>query len=413
MPPPPGSPQQSRGGRARDGSPPTQTQRPHPRTGPAAAENSGAGPSDSEPGRSETGDDLDTFTTADGTKASRERLPVLRNLHRLAWRTVVKAFDDSIVGWSAQAAFWQALSLPPLLLGLLSSVGYVAGWFGTNTVGVIEDRIISFANRTFDESVVNDLIAPTVDNVLNRGPVGLVSTAFLMSLWAGSAAVSCFVGSIVNAHGQDGIRNPVWERIFGLLLYVVFLAAAVPILPLVALGPNILRDIVPAEWGTATSRLIEYGYFPFVALLLLGALTTLYHLALPHPLPWHRLIAGAILAGLAFWVASYLLRLYLSTIARANFTYGALATPIAFLLFAFFLGFAIVIGAEFNAAIQEMWPAEPPATAKARDWVQNQASDITDSLKTLPDRFASGPIRRTTPLPRGPASSSTQPPGDS
>ena len=33
-------------------------------------------------------------------------------------------------------------------------------------------------------------------------------------------------------------------------------------------------------------------------------------------------------------------------------TYGALATPIAFLLFAFFLGFAIMIGAELNAAIE-------------------------------------------------------------
>jgi membrane protein len=48
---------------------------------------------------------------------------------------------------------------------------------------------------------------------------------------------------------------------------------------------------------------------------------------------------------------------YLQYITRTGYTYGALATPIAFLLFAFFLGFAIMIGAELNAAIQEEWPA--------------------------------------------------------
>lgn len=325
------------------------------------------------------------------------RLPVLRNLHRLAWRTTVNAWDHGIVGWSAQAAFWQALSLPPLLLGLLGSVGYIAGWFGPDTVDVIYERIISFADRTFSESVVNDLITPTVDNVLNRGRVGLVSLGFVLSLWAGSSAVSCFISSIVHAHDQHEVRNPVWQRIFALLLYIGFLCAAVPLLPLVALGPNYLHDIVPQSWDPIITTLIDVGYFPFVSVLLLGVLTTLYHLALPNPLPWHRLMGGAVLAGMVFWIASYILRIYLTAVTRADYSYGALATPIAFLLFAFFLGFAIVLGAEFNAAVQALWPAKASATTQVREWVNSQTSDITGQLRTLPDRLSSGPIRRSRP----------------
>lgn len=321
-------------------------------------------------------------------------LPVLPNLHRLVWRTIVKSWDDGIVGWAAQAAFWQVLSLPPLLLGLLGSVGYVSGWFGPDTVEVIYERILAFANRTFSANVVSDLIKPTVDNVLGRGRVGVISVGFILSLWAGSAAVSCFVASIVRAHDQHQVRNPVWQRIFALFLYVVFLVVSVFILPLVALGPNYLHEIVPESWDPIVTNLIDYGYFPFVAALMLIVLTTLYHLALPNPLPWHRLVGGAVVAGIFFWVASYILRIYLTVIVRAGYTYGALATPIAFLLFAFFLGFAIVIGAEFNAAVQSLWPAKPAASTQVREWMSSQTSDITGQLKSLPDRLTTGPIRR-------------------
>lgn len=322
------------------------------------------------------------------------RLPVLPNLHKMVWRTIVNSWDHGIVGWAAQAAFWQALSLPPLLLGLLGSVGYVSSWFGADTTTVISDKIISLAGRAFSDNVMNDLITPTVENVLSNGKVSVVSVGFVMSLWAGSSAVSCYVASIVRAHDQHEVRNPVWQRIFALLLYVVFLAVSVIVLPLVALGPTYLRRIVPDEWDSWVTRLIDYGYFPAVAILLIGVLTTLYHLALPNPLPWHRLLAGAILAAVFFWVSSSILREYLATITKAGVSYGALATPIAFLLFAFFLGFAIVGGAELNAAIQSMWPAKPTASTQVREWVNSQTSDITDQIKTLPERFGSGPIRR-------------------
>ncbi|MDY6811053.1 MAG: YhjD/YihY/BrkB family envelope integrity protein, partial [Actinomycetota bacterium] len=187
--------------------------------------------------------------------------PVVRNLHRVVWRTIVKAWDDGIVGMAAQGAFWQALSLPPLLLGLLGSVGYIAGWFGPDTVDVIYERIIALADRTFSGNVVDEIIRPTVDNVLGRGRVVVISAGFLVSLWAGSSAVSCFVASIVRAHGQHEVRNPVWQRFFALFLYMGFLIASVFVLPLVALGPNYLHEIVPDSWDPIITQLIDFGYF--------------------------------------------------------------------------------------------------------------------------------------------------------
>ncbi|WP_216895491.1 YihY/virulence factor BrkB family protein [Nocardia alni] len=272
-------------------------------------------------------------------------------------RVVVKAWDDSIFSKSAAAAFWQTLSLAPLLLGLLGCLGYVGGWFGPDTVHIVESKIITFSRNLFSPTVVDDLIAPTVRDVLQRGRGAVVSFGFVLSLWAGSSAMSTFVDAIVAAHKQQDARNPVWQRIFALLLYVLFLIVSVFVLPLVALGPTLIGRALPEAWREPGLRLIDQFYYPGTGLLLIVGLTTLYKLALHRSLPWLRLFGGALLAGVFFMTASEILRRYLAWVTRTGISYGALATPIAFLLFTFFLAFAVILGAEFNATVQEFWPA--------------------------------------------------------
>jgi len=314
-------------------------------------------------------------------------------------RTAVKAWNDSIFGKSATAAFWQTLSLPPLLLGLLGSLGYVGGWFGPNTVEIIQSKIITFSHTAFSENVVDQIIQPTVSDVLGRGRPEIVSAGFLLSLWAGSSAISTFVDSIVEAHGQKDARHPVWQRVFALLLYVTFLVLAVFTLPLVALGPTMIGRALPESWHAVGTEMVDAFYYPAVGLLLIVGLTTLYKAALPKSLPWHRLLGGALVAGVFFMAASTVLRWYLSWVTGTGYTYGALATPIAFLLFTFFLGFAIVLGAEFNATIQEFWPARATRMEQVRDWIAAQtavdASEDAGPMTNLTRRLATGPIRFT------------------
>lgn len=290
--------------------------------------------------------------TPAATVATRRHGPL-----RLVGRTISKAWDDSIFGMAAQAAFWATLSLPPLLLGLLGSIGYVGTWFGPATPAIVESKIVTFCRTVFSPSVVDQIIAPTVADVLDQGRSEIVSVGFLLSLWAGSSAVSSFVESIVKAHGQESHRHPVWQRLFALLLYLVALVLAVFTLPLVAIGPGLLTKLFPASWQDTADTLVQSFYYPGVGVLLLVGLTCLYKLALPKPLPWHRLLGGAVLAGVVFVTASAVLRVYLTWVTSTGYSYGALAAPIAYLLFTFFLGFAIVLGAELNASVQEMWPA--------------------------------------------------------
>ncbi|RZS34476.1 membrane protein [Herbihabitans rhizosphaerae] len=277
---------------------------------------------------------------------------------RLIKRTLQKAWDGNLFSESAEAAFWQVLSLPPLLLGLLGSLGYVAEWFGQQVTQSVHDKIIEASRTTFSENVVNQIIDPTVNDILSKGRGEILTVGFLISLWAGSSAMSSFVDAITVAHDQYGVRNEVWQRIFALLLYVASLVILIVGLPVLALGPDMLPRVFPVDWRPTVTNWVDLLYYPIIGVLIVLSLATLYKLALPRKLPWHRGLPGAILAMGVFLLSSIGLRLYITWITTTGYTYGALATPIAFLLFCFFIGLAVVIGAYFNAAIQEMYPAK-------------------------------------------------------
>lgn len=294
--------------------------------------------------------------------------PTRHHIWRISLRTLSKSWNDSIFSESAQAAFWSALSLPPLVLGMLGSLAYVAPLFGEDTLPTIERRVISMAHRFFSPSVVNEIIEPTIRDVNNGSRGEVISLGFLISLWAGSSAISAFVDAVVEAHDQTLLRHPVQQRLFALFLYIATLAFVVATAPLVVVGLRKVAKLIPHSWA----NMLHLGYYPTVIVGLLVTVMILYRVALPIPLPTHRLVFGAILATAVFVITTLGLRIYLKWITGTGYTYGALATPIAFLLFAFFGGFAIMLGAELNAAIQEKFPAPKTHTHRLHNWLTSR-----------------------------------------
>jgi membrane protein len=279
-----------------------------------------------------------------------------RSVRKLIVRTVTGAWRDNIFTESAAGAFWQVLSLPPLLLGLLGGLGYIGGWFGADAATAVQERLVDLASTVFSESAVQDIIQPTVAGILTTARSELVSIGFIISLWSGSSAMSSFVDAISRAHGQYEVRNPIWQRILALLLYVAGLAIVIVTSPLLAFGPDRLVSILPASWRPLATTLTDWFYLPAIGLVLLLALTTLYKVALPRRLRWYRGLPGALVAAVVFLTGAIGLRAYIDWLTGTGYTYGALGAPIAFLLATFFIGMAIIIGAHFNAAIEELWP---------------------------------------------------------
>jgi membrane protein len=251
-----------------------------------------------------------------------------------------------VTGLAAEAAFFAILSLPPLVFGLAGAVGFVAQRFAVTTLVEFREEVLAIASRLLVPSAVEEVIAPTLDEVLSGGRFDIISIGFVIALWSGSRALNVVVDTVTIMYGLAGQRSILRTRALSFSLYMVFLVAAVILLPLVLAGPDLVDRILPPRLDVVGNL-----YWPVVLLGSVALLATLYHLAVPVRTPWRSDLPGAALTLLLWLAGSALLRLVLGLSVGTTSIYGPLAAPIAVLVWLYLICLALLVGAAFNASL--------------------------------------------------------------
>lgn len=297
------------------------------------------------------------------------RVPGATALARLTVETIRVCLRYRVTGLASEAGFFALLSLPPLVLGLFGGVGYVGRWLGQETVDEITGGIQTWAERFLTDTLITDALLPTVNDVLGRGRLDLISLGFLLSIWSGSRALNVFVDTISIMYGQSGVRGIVQTRALSLTLYLVSLVVGIIVIPLVLIGPTWLGALLPEGLD-----FLFWLYWPVVTFMAVASLTTLYHISTPRRTPWLRDMPGAVLTLVIWALASFVLRGTIAASLGGTSIYGPLSTPIVLLIWLYFLAIAVLIGAALNAAIRILWPVEerPSARARAVGWVRSE-----------------------------------------
>lgn len=271
---------------------------------------------------------------------------------RLVLGTTQVSLRYRVTGLASEGAFFMLLSLPPLVLGLFGGVGYVGSILGPHTVDRVVRAISTYAAQFLSQDTIDELLLPTVEDVLRRGRADLISVGFLLSLWSGSRALNVFVDTITIMYGQSGLRGVIHTRVLSLSMYSIGVLFAIIVLPLVLLGPELI-----GQWLPEQLRLVLLAYWPLVVVLSIATLTSIYHVATPRRAPWWRDLPGAVLAFAIWLVASLLVRALLEASLRGGVSiYGPLSTPIVLLIWLYVLAIAILLGAGLNAATRVLWP---------------------------------------------------------
>lgn len=286
-------------------------------------------------------------------------LHLLGKIAHVAKRTPIELFRYRVTGLAAEAAFFALLSLPPLVVGLIGTLGYFESLVGAGTIGQIRAFILDNAATILTESTVATIVAPLLSDVLSGGRPDVISVSFLISLWSGSRALNVYVDTITIAYGLAGYRHIVLTRALSFLLYLIGLGIGVFVLPLIVAGPTLVREAVPGS-----GVLVNLFYWPVVVILSMSFLATLYHVAVPIRSSWWRAVPGAAFAVVVWILGSFVLRVYLQSSFAGLALYRSLAAPIVVLGWLFITALAVLVGAALNAEIDKVWPSA--ATLEAR-----------------------------------------------
>ncbi|MGA8850658.1 MAG: YihY/virulence factor BrkB family protein [Aeromicrobium sp.] len=267
-------------------------------------------------------------------------------LARIITRTVSSCFRYRVTGLAAEAAFFAILSLPPLVFGLAGTIGFIAERYDVTQVDVLRGRVIDLASQALTPDTVEEIITPTLNDVLGSGRIDVISIGFVLALWSGSRALNVFIDTITIIYGMGGRRGIVKTRALSFAMYVIALVVGIALVPLVLAGPEVAASLLPDRLEMFRSL-----YWPAVLMLSVGFVATLYHLAVPVRRRWRMALPGATFTLLMWIFGSYFVRWALGFSTGGTSIYGPLAAPIAVLLWLYVISIAVLIGAAINAAI--------------------------------------------------------------
>ncbi|CAN5914766.1 hypothetical protein BH23ACT10_BH23ACT10_05770 [soil metagenome] len=290
----------------------------------------------------------------------------LQTVVELTLRTVEDTIDDRVPGLAAEVAFFVLLSLPPLLLLGLGTVGYIGDavpGFGDDAA----ERLLDLASIVLTNDTIA-LLRPVVNGVLTEGRADLASLGIVLTLYSASRALRVIVVALTIAYDLPAHRPSWQQRIWGLGLTVSAVVLGIVAVPLLVAGPDFGAQLATRvlTGGTVIDDAWRIGYWPAAAALATGLIASLYHVAAPWSTPWRRDLPGAALAMVLWLVGSAGLRVYTAGSAFSDPVFTPLAGPLVLLLWLYVSAFAVLLGAELNAEIEKMWPTVDRTVGTAR-----------------------------------------------
>jgi membrane protein len=313
-----------------------------------------------------------------------ERTPErLRPGVRLIVRTVDGSMGDRLPGLAAEIAFWVLLSLPALLLAALAAASAAGGVGDGDWQQQFVNRTVEVSRVVLTESTIDRFLRPGLNLLIgDEGGVAIASFAFVATVWTASRAVRVVLTALAIAYDRRGVRKAWVDRALGFAITVGGLLSGLVLMPLLLAGPNFGDQLVIwiGQDPVGLADLWRVVYWPAMVVAVTFAIAALYHLGVPGYTPWRRDLPGAVVATSVWLLGSVGLRLYGTWILDGDSVYGPLAGPIVALLWVWVTGFAVLVGAELNAAIDAEWPLdEQPPTPDDTDDV-NETAEADDTV---------------------------------
>lgn len=270
------------------------------------------------------------------------------------WKTLgprlwTRINDHDIFGSAAQLSYYFLLALFPLLLFLMTLLGYFA-----EAGSELRNKLIIYLATIMPPSAIT-LVHTTLDEISQASGGGKLSLGILAALWAASNGMGA-ISDTLNAAYAVKERRAWWQvRLTAIGLTIVVSILIVVALAIVLFGGQ-MGDRVARHFGfsgvfTVVWKILQWPIALFFLLLTFDLIYSFAPDVRRRKRKWWTL--GAMAAVVIWLLVSFGFRIYLHYFNSYSVTYGSLGALIVLMLWFYFTGLAILIGGEINSELDQ------------------------------------------------------------
>jgi len=268
-------------------------------------------------------------------------------IQRHRWSRVGKRATLGFLGheglqYAGSMAYFAVLSLFQLLV-----LAVVVGSFFLGE-GEARDVVVQqvAAATPLDAETVGGIIDTAIDS---RGTLTILSLGFL--LWGALGIFSAISGGIGRVFEATTPRPFILDKLVGLLLMALtgLLAAASLIIGIVT---GVIQDAAADVAGAEAGGGFLVWFIGLVApiVLIFLAFWAIYRVVPNRPVTWREVLPGALVAAALWTVLRFGFTWYATSVANYESTFGPFAAAITLLVFLYFAGVIVLLGAEVARA---------------------------------------------------------------
>lgn len=268
----------------------------------------------------------------------------LHRIKRVIAGTAHRLMLNHTLSFAAALSYYFVLAFFPAMIALAALLAYlpVPNLFDTMIAGMA--RVAPPESMGIVRNIVTDVISPNHGLFLSFGLIGTV--------WTCSSGFSAIIEGLDVAFDASETR-PLWKtRLLSLELTFLIGTQVTLAFTFMIVGPA-FGEFLAAHLGLSKEFALAWPILRYVVAItfIVIAIEELYFLAPNLKQRFVNTLPGAIVAVCGWMVLSDALSYYFRAFANLNRTYGVLGGGVALLIWLYWSGFLLLLGAEVNHAI--------------------------------------------------------------
>jgi membrane protein len=278
----------------------------------------------------------------------------LLRLPRILQGTLLRAARHDCINLAQSTAYSAMVSLFPALIVAAAIVSLLP-----------DTAPLRFQLSTFFDRILPPDVSPLLEGYFVDSPHSPRSThalivAFVVSLLGASSVLATLMEGVRRANELPTDCWTFWQRRLRALLLV-----PLSLLPFVLATTLVVFGQFFTEWlALHITPFVRTPIFLFALLIRwvvaltgsAGIIGLIYHMGTPMQQSWKRVLPGAILSTVLWFIATVAFGWYVTRFANYSQVYGSLGAGIALLFWLYIISLCVLCGAEFNAEFYARFP---------------------------------------------------------